>query len=832
MADTIYDLGWNQFLERKRASDAIFNDVTEPISPTESATISGINYSQTNLNVWQPGESMQSSNFVSGLTGWKINGDGKAEFVGLTLTGGVLKYQKSSFTDNTVSGYYVGPEGIYMGSAGDATLFRFIISTGLIEHKAKLIALAGSEINGAYLTPYTVSNSARTISYDVNLIPNKYADFEQFGNGANIGVVANGTATCDTSQYYFGTRCLKMVATAAGDNYVYFGLSTTDYNIPLLPNTKYIISVYAKGNVGGENIECFIRQNNGTHRLASPSYNITTSWARYTFTVTTTSDISAGILRLDNNTGSATIWYDGIKVERASNAATPEPSEWSQGALTEIYGQRITANSITADKISVTSLSAISANLGTITSGNITIDASGFIRGGASGYKIGDGWWLGYDAGAYKFYVGSASNNKYFAFNGTDIEGINVNQINTFTYGETINVNDALFLSDGTEKSNVISNDNAQFTCLFSEIAGTWKAQTFTTSANTTKILGVVLWIGRPRDGSDWHENGSITVSIRATSSGVPTGSDLATAVIPWSDLGIMYTEGNPPYTTYVSSCVPVYFDPPCSVSGNTMYAIVVRPSAGTSWYPGWVYGDNTYSGGTRCYSTNNGATWTQDASHDYGFRVLEGRFTAGRVYKAFGGQFENISKFIGFAKESGNAGDVKKVQIEGTVEGFTGLESGKEYYLSNTAGVISTASGTYTKRVGIALSSTRLKINPKESATQFPNTFIMYCNMPQYHVSKLDLSYVIGRRKANVILLLYSGNPGTVVLMPGDVNAVYLTGDISNAKSYTICSLGAPTVPSYYVGVTTDANGAIRWYSPTYPNFSCSARIVSFSNI
>ena len=87
---------------------------------------------------------------------------------------------------------------------------------------------------------------------------------------------------------------------------------------------------------------------------------------------------------------------------------------------TQIVGDNILANTVTAGKLSVTTLSSIVANLGTITAGNITLDSSGYIRGGATGYLTGTGFFMGYDTDAYKFSVGSPT--EYIAFNGTAFE--------------------------------------------------------------------------------------------------------------------------------------------------------------------------------------------------------------------------------------------------------------------------------------------------------------------------------------------------------------------------------------------------------------------------
>jgi len=58
-------------------------------------------------------------------------------------------------------------------------------------------------------------------------------------------------------------------------------------------------------------------------------------------------------------------------------------------------------------------------------------------------------------------------------------------------------------------------------------------------------------------------------------------------------------------------------------------------------------------------------------------------------------------------------SGDIVQIQISGPVAGFTGLTPGSKYYLSNTSGLISTSSGTYSSFIGWALSSTTLIFEP-----------------------------------------------------------------------------------------------------------------------
>lgn len=54
----------------------------------------------------------------------------------------------------------------------------------------------------------------------------------------------------------------------------------------------------------------------------------------------------------------------------------------------------------------------------TVTSGGITFNAGGAIKGGMSAYMTGTGWYLGYDAGHYKFAIGNPAGS-YLAWDGS-----------------------------------------------------------------------------------------------------------------------------------------------------------------------------------------------------------------------------------------------------------------------------------------------------------------------------------------------------------------------------------------------------------------------------
>lgn len=66
---------------------------------------------------------------------------------------------------------------------------------------------------------------------------------------------------------------------------------------------------------------------------------------------------------------------------------------------------------------------------------------------------------------------------------------------------------------------------------------------------------------------------------------------------------------------------------------------------------------------------------------------------------------------FLGFAYETKTTGLACKITVAGVVTTFSGLSPGTRYYLSDTAGAISTTVGSNTRKVGIAVSATQLLI-------------------------------------------------------------------------------------------------------------------------
>jgi hypothetical protein len=118
----------------------------------------------------------------------------------------------------------------------------------------------------------------------------------------------------------------------------------------------------------------------------------------------TTNKLNAGAVTADKiDAGAITadkIFAGAVTADKISAGAVTA-DKIGANAVTAV---KINAGAVTADKISVSSLSAVNTE-----TGNLTVGASGSIKGGQTGFNTGNGFFLGYSGAAYKFSVGSGS---------------------------------------------------------------------------------------------------------------------------------------------------------------------------------------------------------------------------------------------------------------------------------------------------------------------------------------------------------------------------------------------------------------------------------------
>ena len=136
----------------------------------------------------------------------------------------------------------------------------------------------------------------------------------------------------------------------------------------------------------------------------------------------------------------------------------------------------------------------------------------------------------------------------------------------------------------------------------------TWGCQTFTADANyTASGVQVKLW----RTG----EPGTVTVSLRATAAGLPTGADLVSGT----------TDGDTLTTSVGGEWREITFSSTQVLTSGTVYAVVARATSGDVSNTVYWRHDSTspsYSGGSYIYSTNSGSSWTAATSADFMFRI------------------------------------------------------------------------------------------------------------------------------------------------------------------------------------------------------------------
>ncbi len=133
-----------------------------------------------------------------------------------------------------------------------------------------------------------------------------------------------------------------------------------------------------------------------------------------------------------------------------------------------------------------------------------------------------------------------------------------------------------------------------------------WESQTFTAGASY-EVTSVKLKCFRGGSGV-----ATVTVAIKATSGGLPTGANLAEATMAYNDLPLS------------ADWVTFTFGSSYSLTSGTKYAIVFynNQSYDTRWR---CDGSSpTYSGGSRVYSINSGSSWTEDTTRDFLFETYE----------------------------------------------------------------------------------------------------------------------------------------------------------------------------------------------------------------
>jgi len=352
-----------QLYKRTNSNQVILANSKSEIDPA----LLGVGSFQGNLEL--VGGNMQSPDFVSGSTGWKISNDGSIEAADLTLTGGTIKYNKTSFTDSTNAGYWIGSNGLYFGSASDASYIKYDISAATFVVKGALTANSGSIINGQYLTSNTVTGIKLKIgnqswshdlvfsSTDADTVAWALGTITMADGTTTYSIDAGNTSNMTARTYIYlditvSTTVLQITTTAGsavGDGKILIAVAENS-------TTQAGFQVY--GGIGGIAIS------------GGDIENLSISETKITDLAISTPKLAAGAVTAAKITA-GTITANEI-------------------AANTILAANIAAGTITTTELNVSQLSAISANLGTVTAGSITgvTITGGTIRTASSGARV------------------------------------------------------------------------------------------------------------------------------------------------------------------------------------------------------------------------------------------------------------------------------------------------------------------------------------------------------------------------------------------------------------------------------------------------------------
>lgn len=322
---------------------------------------------------------------VNGLiTGFRLSNDGETSvfavnaeyfYIGNAVSG---KKPFMVLTNSQTINGVTYPEGTWMDTA--------LIANATIgsAHIASLDAekITTGTLDAARIAANSITTDKLLIGGG-NLVWGGIDDFNQYTTLPTT-TAGSSTNSLETSNGLFGNNRFRHDSIVA-NSYAYICPPEAATNastgwIRLIPGRRYILSAYVSTNAASDTV---------LQIAATPREGKTTTFAGGTATGSITMNIADGWQRVSvafvptgndvylsfyirNASPNITSYWDGFMVEEVPESVSM-PSPYTTGSTTRIDGGNIVTNTVTADHINVTDLSAISANLGSIQvgSGNI-----------------------------------------------------------------------------------------------------------------------------------------------------------------------------------------------------------------------------------------------------------------------------------------------------------------------------------------------------------------------------------------------------------------------------------------------------------------------------
>lgn len=708
--------------------------VTTPNTVSSRTPSGSIDLGKTTLGTLSIYDYIESDDFVTGSTGWRISGNGDAEFSNATIRGS-LSAVTIDIGGADATSFHVDIDGnMWSGAATLAAAPFQVSSSGAMTATSGTFSgtitstsgtIGGFSIGSDYIRDAadsmgmasTVTGSDDVRFWAGDTYANRAtADFRVTEAGAVTAssITITGGSVEGTTVVLIGT--LNIAARGWTQTSVF---SVTDADtvawgagtFTSADGTSYAIDA---GNTGNMTVATYIY------------LDIAVSTTAYQTTTTAATAVGAGkvlITKAQNGTGEATFQvFGGIGGQNidAANIVT--------GSITT---NEIAASTITGGNISSLSISGKTALFDTGTVGGWTMGANSLLAGSGATTVGFDTTSTGGDD--IRIYAGSltASSAPFrvtesgaltassatitgilTASTGSVIDGLYVTE--TYTAGEDLTAGNAV-----TKKGIIINQEQAvNNSSQDSSIGGvdvTAVAQSFqVSSAISPDFIALrVTKVGTP--------TGSLFIDIYSDSAGSPNT--------------LLGTSDTVATSSYVSGeWMIFFFSTPVALSTSTTYWIVADKNAGTVFYDSVLnyfalLGDtnNSYASGS---AKAKAGTWQAcETVLDFSFIIGNRANAVDTVYKSDARFAETTHTFIGFASETKSAAASVKIRTFGTETNQSSLTTGSIYYLrgsitdassdcrgkiivEETSGV-GNANYQFAKRIGVATNTTKILLSP-----------------------------------------------------------------------------------------------------------------------
>jgi hypothetical protein len=277
-----------------------------------------------------------------------------------------------------------------------------------------------------------------------------------------------------------------------------------------------------------------------------------------------------------------------------------------------------------------------------------------------------------------------------------------VHPVKAVMFGENISKGESVFVSKGIPAIKTYNNGSG------SDIYGPWtsghsandrNAQIFTVPSIADKFVTSQFQIYRTRGsgGSGGSNGGTFLFEIFAVDgANKPTGAALGTYTWNFST----WSEGDGAKTLTWAS--------PVELTAGGKFALSIKFTANDT--------DENYLRGhsgmvsehiASFSSTDGGATWSSESKNTIYFQLFGYWGTKGKAFKT-SALISTTTVPDGFCAKDGTTGNIGYISELGNMIDKT-VSDGSTYYVSDTAGAVSTSPGTISYEVGVGVGTTKL---------------------------------------------------------------------------------------------------------------------------